>query len=306
MKLALRFRLPALSLGLALLAPSCFWLNTQRWPAPMEGPTGDELPPDPHPHLPGPEEATVFRHADPVQFRPAGALAGYPLVFFDKKARATAGACVIVSAGGRAEVLWPSGSSVVMFGQAVGWIGSPGRGEPLFEFQDVDRASIEMKAGDNVRLLGGALLFGDSGPYLIERSRADIVVLKNQSKSPVTLAFRDEVYELAPGQEVDLPVVSTGTAPEEPPADARLLAGRGFQVEVSGELARGDDGHALRLQANGPATLDGLGVRVRLQAGESATFKSLGEPRDEVPEAPAEPPTDGPADEPTPTDGERR
>lgn len=218
MKVARRQRLVLAALACAALAPSCFWLKTQRWPAPMEGPTGADLPPDPHPHLPGPEEATVFRHADPVQFRPAGALAGYPLVFFDKKARATAGACVIVSAGGRAEVLWPSGASVVMFGQAVGWIGSPGRGEPLFDFQDVDRATIELEAGDHVRLLGGALLFGDSGPYLVERKRADILILRNQAKAPVTLSYRDTVYELAPGQTVDLPIVSTGTAPAAPPA----------------------------------------------------------------------------------------
>ncbi|MCK6446309.1 MAG: hypothetical protein L6Q99_07950 [Planctomycetes bacterium] len=284
MNVASRHRLLLAALASAALAPSCFWLKTQRWPAPMEGPTGADLPPDPHPHLPGPEEATVFRHADPVQFRPAGALAGYPLVFFDKKVRATAGACVIVSAGGRAEVLWPSGASVVLFGQAVGWIGSPGRGEPLFDFQDVDRATIELEAGDHVRLLGGALLFGDSGPYLVERKRADILILRNQAKAPVTLSYRDTVYELAPGQTVDLPVVSTGTAPEEPPDDTRVLAGPGFQVEGSGALAKDEDQDALRLRAGGPAILDGLGVRVTLAAGEAATFKNLGA-EDSAPEA---------------------
>jgi hypothetical protein len=259
----------------------------------MEGPTGADLPPDPHPHLPGPEEATVFRHADPVQFRPAGALAGYPLVFFEKKVRATAGACVIVSAGGRAEVLWPSGASVVLFGQAVGWIGSPGRGEPLFEFQDVDRASIELKPGDHVSLLGGALLFGDSGQYLIERVRPDILVLRNQSKAPVTLSYRDDVYDLAPGQQVDLPIVSTGTAPAEPGPETRTLAGPGFELDVTGELARTDAGGALALRSAERATITGLGVRVRLQSGESASFASLGERRTEPAEhaeEPAEPP----------------
>lgn len=275
-----RMRTLALAATLGMLGTSCFWLRTQRWPKPMEGPTGADLPSDPHPHEPGPEEATVFRHADPVQFRPAGTLAGYPLVFFDKTVRATAGACVIVSAGGRAEVLWPSGASIVMFGQAVGWIGSPSRGEPLFEFQDVDRASLDLEAGDHVQLLGGALLFGESGPYLIERPRADILVLKNQSKSNLTLSYRDSVYELSPGQQVDLPVVSTGTAPQTPAADARVLAARGFEVEASGELVRADDPDAVELRAGGPASLDGLGVRVRLQAGETAVFRSLGEARE--------------------------
>ncbi|MCE9594913.1 MAG: hypothetical protein K8S98_12055 [Planctomycetes bacterium] len=276
----------ALVLAVASSTTSCFWLHTQAWPAPMEGPTGADLPPDPHPHLPGPEEATVFRHADPVQFRPAGALAGYPLVFFEKKVRATAGACVIVSAGGRAEVLWPAGSSVVMLGQAVGWIGSPGRGEPLFDFQEVDRATLMLHAGDNVRLLGGALLFGDSGPYLVVRERADILAVKNQSKSSATLSYRDAVYELAPGQSVDLPIVSTGTAPSAPGPDVRTLVGAGFQVDATGSLARGDDASELRLEASSASELDGLGVRVRLQAGESATFKSLGEPPEPLPETP--------------------
>ncbi len=257
---------------------SCFFITTQRWPKPMEGPVGDALPPDPHPHLPGPEEATVLRIADPVQFRPAGALSGFPVEFYDKKLRATAGACVIVSAGGRAETLWPSGTSIVLFGQGVGWIGSTSRGEPLFELQDVDRAMLMLKPGDSVRLLGGAMLHGDNGPYRIERVRPDVLRVRNQSKQKCTLAFRDAVFELAAGQQVNLPLVSTGTGPIAEPPDERKLSGAGYDVLVAGKVNAVDDAGTVHLAADGPVDLQGLGVRVHLESGESASFKSLGSP----------------------------
>jgi hypothetical protein len=189
-------------------------------------------------------------------------------------------------------VLWPSGASVVMFNQAVGWIGSPSRGEPLFEFQDVDAASITLTAGDHVRLLGGALLHGDSGPYLVERVRTDILCIKNQSKSKLTLAFRDDVFDLAAGQQVSLPVVSTGTAPIAAPPDQKKISGRGYDVLVAGRVTPVDDANALHLSADGPVDLEGLGVRVHLESGESAAFSSLGSSR---PSAPKPPISSGPA-----------
>ena len=107
----------ALALALSL-APGCvWWRDAQRWPGPMRA-TVEPLPPgDLAYHPPGPEEVSLIRHADQVQVRPAGALQGHPLSFYDKKVRLKAGGAAIVAPGGRAEILWPEGSSIVLFGR---------------------------------------------------------------------------------------------------------------------------------------------------------------------------------------------
>ena len=117
-----------------------------------------------------------------MRVRPVGALQGQPLAFYDKRMRTNAGSSVIVSPGGRAEVLWTSGSSIVIFGQGVAWIGSTGRGEPMLDFQEVDRARMDLHEGDRVRLMGGAELSGSSGPYVIEREKDRKLDVINQSK----------------------------------------------------------------------------------------------------------------------------
>ncbi len=262
------------ALAAVLTLGGCAARETQRWPGPMRA-TQSPLPPgDAQNHPPGPEEVSVLRHADPVQVRPAGALRGYPLTFFDKRARLTAGGAVVLSPGGRAEVLWPDGASVMLAGEAIGWVGSPSRGEPLFEFQELDRARIELREGSEVRLLGGAILSGASGPYLLQHGTDETLAIQNQSKSPLSIAFREERIELAPGQIVVLPLLSSGGAPRGDDAEFARFQGPGFALRMIGEPTCTEEGARVQVQAASERGADILtfGVRVKLPAGERATF----------------------------------
>ncbi len=264
------------ALALAAVGAGCLARDTQRWPGPMR-PTQDPLPPgDALRHPPGPEEVSVQRHADPVQVRPAGALSGYPLSFFDKRARVTAGGAVIVSPGGRAEVLWPDGASVMLSGEAIGWVGSPSRGEPVFEFQELDRARLELREGMQVRLRGGALLTGSSGPYMLDHSPDETLSIHNQSKAPMQVAFRDERIELAAGQIVKLPLLSSGGAPAGNDDELARFQGPGFLMRLAGEPECREEGERVFVSTAGdrPAEILTFGVRVRLGAGERATFST--------------------------------
>jgi len=266
------------ALVVAALAAACIEVGTQKWTTPMEARV-DPLPPgDSQMHPPGPEEVTVMRHADPVQVRPVGAMSGIPMAFFQKKTRLTAGGQVIVSPGGRAEILWSEGSSIVIFGRGVGWIGSPSRGDPMFSFSDVERARLLLREGDRVRLVGGAVLSGPSGPYLLERSDAGVLAVHNQSKGRVTVAFRDEEFELGPGQRVVLPLLSAGGVPIENDLASQRITGAGFTVQVNGDFDPIPDDVAVHLRARaGPAerVARGLGVSVRLAPGEEVRFGGL-------------------------------
>jgi len=267
--------------GLLLTLEGCLGMRTQLWPEPMVGPAAEQLPPgDSAARQPGPEEVSVMRHADPVRIRPAGALAGYPLSFVEKRARLTAGGSVLVAPGGRAEVLWPSGSSIVMFGLGIGWIGSPSRGEPLFEFQDVDSARLELMPGDSVELLGGSILSGNSGPYMLDRYGDETLRVRNQSKGRLQVAFREEVFDLDPGQSLLLPLISDGGAPRSPDLGLQRVSGPGFAVHVRGPVEVQPDATGVRVRAlanqPGERYLRGLGVGVRLGEGEQALFTGLG------------------------------
>ncbi len=161
-------------LACAALLPACGgpwrwpWGNTQRWPGPME-PLVDPLPSgDRELYLAGPEELLVMRHADPCQVRPAGYASAFPLTFYKKSLRVHSGSCVYSAPGGRIEVLWPNGSSVVLSGRGAGIIGSKSRGEPAFIFQQVERADIHMQERDQVELVGGARLSAEGGPFRLE------------------------------------------------------------------------------------------------------------------------------------------
>jgi hypothetical protein len=299
-----RSRLSAAILGGLLTAASlgaCAMPSTQRWPPPMKArasplPSGDSAA-----HPPGPEEVSIVRHADPVQIRPAGALSGHPLAFYDKRARLSAGGAVIVSPGGRAEILWPGGSSVVLFGEAVGWVGSPSRGEPMFELQELDRARLDLQQGDQVRLLGGSVLTGASGPYVIDHESDATLLVHNQSKGPVQLAFREEVFDLGPGQAVRIPLLSSGGAPFVEDPDLQRFSGSGFNVRLLGELECAEVESGVRVAAS-PEGGEGrearaLGVRVRLAAGDSCVFR---EPW--VKPAP-QPRPEEPSQEPPPAEG---
>jgi hypothetical protein len=276
----------AIALVAACLAASCFDLNTQRWPGPMESsvdplPAGDSLM-----HPPGPEEVTVLRHADPVQVRPVGSYAGIPMAFYEKKTRLTAGGQVIVSPGGRAEVLWSQGSSIVLFGRGVGWIGSPSRGDPMFDFSDVERARLMLSEGDQVRLVGGALLSGSSGPYLLQREPAGTLSVHNQSKGRLSIAFRQETFELGPGQHVRLPLLSAGASPYGQDLGLQRVSGPGFNVMVRGDFEPLPDERAVHLRAKegvADREAEALGVRVQLSPDEEVRFGGLDVGAEEAP-----------------------
>lgn len=304
--LALAF---ATALGLGSLG-GCFYINTQKWPPPMREPLAELPEGDASLHRPGPEQVSVLRHADPVRIRPAGELSGYPMTFYEKKARLTAGGQVVVAPGGRAEVLWPNGTSIVMFGRGVAWVGSPSRGEPILSFEDLERARLELREGEQVRLVGGALLTGSSGPYLLEAQYDGTLVVHNQSKAGVDLAFREEAVELGPGQAIVLPLLSAGGAPFSVDQGLTRVQGPGFSVSYQGpfDVERGASSLELRQAEGGfgQQVVRGLGVSVRVGDGEGVVFSGLGaaarpaatpQPAPEVPSEATEDPVEPPAEE---------
>lgn len=287
----MKLALAALAALAALVCAACLSDGVQRWPGPMRA-TANPLPPgDTALHRPGPEEVTVIRHADPVQIRPAGALSGRPMEFFDKRAQLNAGGAVIVAPGGRAEVLWPSGASVVVLGESVAWIGSPSRGEAVLQFDELDRARLDLREGDSVRLLGGALLSGAGGPYVVEHTVDGVVSVHNQGKDAVAIAFREELFQLSPGQAVRIPLLSSGGAPFVDDPSLRRFEGESFGVRVAGELACEEQDGAIAVAA--PEGVAGearaLGVRVNLAAGDRVRFKALSARTPPAPAAPSTP-----------------
>ena len=91
-----RFGLAALALPLlvACVADSR-WprIETQQWPSPMTFTRGTVDVEEIHGVIssePGVEEVLVLRYGDPVQVRPAGRTAAYPLAFHDKEVRLSA------------------------------------------------------------------------------------------------------------------------------------------------------------------------------------------------------------------------
>src|SRR6185369_8739405 len=113
--------------------------------------------------------------------RPAGTSSAFPLTFYDKSRPLASGSGVYCSPGGRAEILWPDGNSISLFGASSGIIGSPSRGEPSFILRQVDLVLIEPRKEDQIELLGGALLRAHSGPFALEHERADVLRVRNQS-----------------------------------------------------------------------------------------------------------------------------
>lgn len=288
------------------LLGGCTWRRVRLWPRPMRA-VVDPLPPgDSADHPAGPEEVSVLRHADPVSVRPTGALSGFPLAFYAKRMRLTAGGSVIVGPAGRAEVLWPSGSSIVLFGRGVGWIGSPSRGEPIFEFQDVERGRLDLMPGDRVQLVGGSVLAGESGPYMINRTSEETLRVRNQSKASMQLAFREEVFSVDPGQSILLPLLTSGGTPRSADLGLERVSGPGFSVGVRGPLDATPGPAGVDVVARegglGERELHGLGVRVRLEAGQRASFRSLG---DAANAAASPAPVPEPAAGPDPVQAER-
>ena len=274
----------AFALGL-LVCSSCVNFTTQRWPKPMRS-AGRDLPSgDRALHPLGPEEVTLLRHADPVSYRPADTLSGIPMAFYDKTKRLTAGGSVVVAPGGLAEVVWPDGGSVTLSGYGIGWVTSPSRGEPLFEFQEVTRARVFLRKAGAVRLVGGAILRGASGPYHLERQVDDTLRVHNQSKGTLFVEFREAQFELGPGQALDLPLLGSGGQPVDGDAGFRR-ASTPIALELRGDLQVLEEGNGVvlvRSDAGAQAPgLEGLmdereirtqGIKIRLEAGEQARLK---------------------------------
>lgn len=298
----------------AVSGGACRSLNTQRWPGPMEDEVHPLPPGDAEQHPPGTEEVTVVRHADPVRIREPGVTNARHLPFYEKQVRLSAGCQVLVAAGGRAELLFTEGSSILFYGGAVAWIGSPSRGEPICDLRAVENARLMLAEGDQVRLVGGALVSGAGGPYLLSASAAGTLAVHNQSKGSMSVAFREEVFELSPGQQVLLPLLSSGGTPFAASEDLRRVGATGFNVDVQGPLEARESEQGLALRASGDGEALGLGVRVRLAPGAEATFAGLA-PRgagqaagkrllDSPAEGKLEEPAPEPAEPPEPADAE--
>ncbi len=291
-----RPRTLAALLTLALLA-GCGgrnrWPNfsTQQYPEPMES-TVTPLPPGvEESYPPGPEEVIIRRLADPVQLQEAGQHAAFHLRYFDKRRRANSGSWIYCEPGGRAEVLWPeSGSTLTLYDRCTGIVGSPSRGEPNFMFREIQRAVLNPNPGDQIELLGGALITAETGPWVLQRRSFEILRIKNQSKVTGQVAYRDELFQLAPGETLDLPLLSGGGAPIAEVPGTEIVEGPGFDVSIFGDVAVSElEGG---LEVSGGSTeheISGLGVRLHLAPGETARLLGLGPNAARPKEAPSLP-----------------
>jgi len=268
-------------------------IETQQWPAPMQDVPG-ELDVSALKGVvssePGVEEVLVLRYGDPVQVRPAGATAAYPLPFHDKEVQLNAGSWVLCSPGGKVEILWNGGTSIIFSGRTTGLVGSPTRGEPTFAFVELDSALLDLRSGDQVRLLGGAVVSADVGPLAVERLSEGVLRVENQSKADARIMFREADFRLGPGEEIRLPLLSAGG---DPWAGAFDDGEGGGDVPISweGDAEVLSDPDGARVVPDGAHELRGMGLRLQLDSGESLLLHGF-----KVPSAP-EPPV---ALEPTP------
>lgn len=252
------------------------WGTTQRWPGAMENAV-DPLPPgEAHLFEEGPEEVLVLRHADPVKVRPTGLSAGYPLTFYRKSVRVHAGSEVSSAPGGRIEVLWSNGNSIVLFDGGAGVVGSPSKGQSSFIFLNCERARIELKEADQIELMAGARLSASTGPFTLERTRSDVLRVSNQSKGVGEVLFRDAAIRLDPGQEVDLALLSAGGKPMQVDSGQKMVEGAGYTVRWSGSVDAVREGDTVRVRALGDNEIQANGVHLRLEKDEVARFEGLG------------------------------
>ncbi len=279
-----------LALSCATLASSCTglrrwpWGSTQRHPTPMES-TKEPLPPgESDAYTPGPDEVLVVRHADPVQVRPAGLPSSFPLSFYNKSLRVTSGSGVYSSPGGRAEVLWPGGNSIVLLGRSAGIVGSKSKGESAFLLRQIERVLVVFNNDDQVELIGGARLSAHSGPFVLDHTREDILRIKNQSKAAGQIAYREAVLALDPGEVVDLPLLELGAHPSQSDPGLEEVVGPGFRVAWSGQVDVARDERSVTVRALGEHEVRGLGVRLHLERDETATFlPAIGSLRETLP-----------------------
>jgi len=276
----------------ALLAAPCAaaCVYPQRVPGPLV------VPPDSPPTASAPAgdaSITVLRYSDPVFVRRPGARDDFTLPYYGKRERVAPGTLVRTGAGGRAEILYsPDASSFVLFDEARVTLGDPERDEPLLAFHSVTRALLTLTGEDRIELVGGAELRGASegltGPILLEAARGRLLRVTNQSKVDATVEMRDRTRALAPGETLDLPLLSTGTAPVPPEAEPeRLELEGGPVVHFRGELEREEGARPAWLVARRASAIRSLGLTVTLGGGERVRFLGL--------EAQREPPAAEPA-----------
>lgn len=270
---------PHLSRWLLLLAAlpllSGCWTQTQRFPAPML-PEVEPLPPGTTDLYPaGPEEAIVTRLADPVFARRPGEASSFPLYYYRKQVRLNAGSWVFSGAGGRVEILYPEGTTITLFGRGAGVIGSESRGEPLFFLRQCDRAMLTLAKGEQVRLLGGAVLTAEGGPIALEHRSDDSLRVTNRSLNACRVAYRDQVFLLDPAEVVDLPLLDSGTAPMEEAPDFRTIQAAGQPIQVRGAVEVFEAEGGTRLRATGEHEILALGLRLRLNPGDEVLLRDL-------------------------------
>jgi len=246
-------------------------IETQQWPAPMQAVPGDldsSALRGVVSSQPGVEEVLVLRYGDPVQVRPAGGAASYPLPFHDKEVQLNAGSWVLCSPGGKVEILWPGGTSIIFSGRTTGLVGSPSRGEPTFAFVELENATLDLRYGDQVRLLGGALISADVGPLALERLSSSIIRIENQSKADARIMFRDADFQLGPAEEIHLPLLSAGGVPWTGAFDGELRR-KGVPLRWEGDSQVIPDEDGARIVPAGANELRGLGIRMQFDVGES-------------------------------------
>ncbi|MAE45494.1 MAG: hypothetical protein CMJ86_01260 [Planctomycetes bacterium] len=261
------------SLLVLMVATGC---NAQRYPSPMGGP--DTLPPGfTDLLLEGPEEALLVRHADTVHVKRAGQTSIHSLHFYDRQARIHAGAAVFTDAGGRAELVFPQGSRASMHGNGVLVLGSPSRGEPMVSFLQIVRATVDMGAGEVVRLPGGSHLLGDGGPFYLELIAAEVLELRHRGSSEATLAFADERIVLTPGDVLHLPVMGNWSAPSIHDPD-HVLAGKVGPVPLvvgPGVVTDRDPAGVVSADMLKGQQLRALGVQLHVSADQHVRLSDL-------------------------------
>ena len=262
------------------------WIDTQRHPGPMIAEEGPLPPGSADQFEAGPEEVIVTRLADPVFVRRPQEASSFPLYHYRKQERLNAGSWVFAGAGGRVEVLYPGGTSVMLLGHGAGVVGSESRGEPLFFFEEVDRAVLHLGEDEQVRLLGGAVLTANGGPVALERQEDDVLRVINRSLKTCWVAYREEVLQLDPAEVVDLPLLDGGTGPlASPEGFKRLRVGDdGPPVDVRGDVEASVEPGATRLRASGEHEVLALGLRLRLDPGDEVVLSTLDAPEDSQPE----------------------
>ncbi|HPF15501.1 MAG: hypothetical protein H6830_03655 [Planctomycetes bacterium] len=268
--------LTPVALAATMAALSGCYIDTQRFPNPMPG-DYENLPEGASDIFKaGPEEALVMRISDPVFLRRPGESSSFPVHFFRKRVRIGAGYWVLSEAGGRVDLFFGRGAELSLSGNNTIVLGSPSRGEPMVAFLEIENARLSLSANEYVELLGGALLSGDGGPFVIAHGREEVLELSNRSPNPGTVRYRDETIELQPGETLHMPLLGAGNNPREPGVGFQSVDAAGSRLGLRGSLRilESDDRH-IELVADGEHEIRAKGVVVRLDKGDKVEFDDL-------------------------------